>query len=135
MRMSVLSGRSCQEIASAASLTVQKKSTLLLTARECAVIDILQENYLVGHPCAEHIFMEKEVLREVDGWLQRTFRGTIDRRFLQSYLDEYCFRHNTAAWSDRQAVLDHLLSALMTPLPPSYSPDNNRGGSSWRDGQ
>lgn len=126
MRMIVLTGRSCQEIATAVQSLVYKKSTLFLTARECALIDRLQENYLVGHPCAEHVFMENELLQEVNSWLFKTYRGTIDTRFLQSYLDEYCFRHNTASWSNRQAVLDHLLTALMTPLSNSETNQNNQ---------
>lgn len=117
IRMTVLSSRSCQEIASTVQLLVQEGSTLLLTAKECALIDRLQENYLVGHPCAEHIFMENELLQEMDKWLNKTYRGTIDTRFLQGYLDEFCFRHNTSSWSSKQAVLDHLLTALVTPLP------------------
>ncbi len=126
MRMFVLTGRSCQEIANAVQSLVNKRSTLLLTARECALIDRLQENYLVGHPCAEHIFMENELLQEVNSWLLKIYRGTIDIRFLQSYLDEFCFRHNTASWSDRQAVLDHLLTALITPLPDSAANQSNQ---------
>lgn len=126
IRMVVLSGRSCQEIANAVQRLVYKRSTLFLTARECALIDRLQENYLVGHPCAEHIFMENELLQEVNNWLLKTYRGTIDTRFLQSYLDEYCFRHNTASWSNRQAVLDHLLTALITPLPDSEATTNTQ---------
>lgn len=48
-------------------------------------------------------------------WLTTLFRGAIDILYLQSYLDEFSFRHNTATWHDKLDVLDHLLTGLVAP--------------------
>ena len=56
------------------------------------------------------------VFEETRGWLDTVYRGAVDSRYLQNYLDEFSFRYNTKSWPDRLAVLDHLLSGLVKPL-------------------
>jgi hypothetical protein len=48
-------------------------------------------------------------------WLNRVYRGTVGRKYLKRYLNEFCFRFNTKTWPDRLAVLDHLVSGLVSP--------------------
>ena len=54
------------------------------------------------------------LLQKATTWLNTVYRGSIDPRHLQGYLDEFCFRYNTASWPDQLAVLDHLLTGLVS---------------------
>lgn len=56
------------------------------------------------------------VFEETRGWLAKLYRGAVDSRYLQNYLDEFSFRFNTKSWPDRLAVLDHLLTGLVKPI-------------------
>lgn len=58
----------------------------------------------------------QQVMNQVSEWLSRVYRGAIETRYLQSYLDEFCFRYNTASWSDRVRVMDHLLTGLVSEV-------------------
>ena len=48
-------------------------------------------------------------------WLNRVYRGAISGKYLNNYLDEFCFRYNTRTWSDKLAVLDHFVTGLISP--------------------
>lgn len=50
---------------------------------------------------------------ELQLWMRHLYRGATDPKYLQEYLDEFCFRHNTATWNNRLAILDHLLTGIM----------------------
>jgi hypothetical protein len=54
--------------------------------------------------------------RKTEHWLNGVYRGTIRNKYLQAYLDEFCFRYNTSTWTDQLAVLDHLVSGLVFPI-------------------
>ena len=45
--------------------------------------------------------------------MRNIYRGATDPKYLQDYLDEFCFRHNTANWNNSLAILDHLLTGIM----------------------
>ncbi|PHR25157.1 MAG: hypothetical protein COA36_14210 [Desulfotalea sp.] len=55
-----------------------------------------------------------ELLQELQQWMSRIYRGATGATYLQGYLDEFCFRHNTATWNNRLAILDHLLTGIMS---------------------
>lgn len=120
IRMTVVDCRCPDEIVAAIKLQVLENSTLLVRAekwkRQLSGLDSLADLYLVGHPTIEQLILTKSVMDGFVSWLNSVYRGTIDGRYLQDYLDEYSFRHNTAAWQDRRAMLDHLLTGLISPV-------------------
>jgi hypothetical protein len=63
----------------------------------------------------------RKVVQHAETWLQRVFHRAVDAAYLQTYLDEFSFHWNTAFWPDRQEVLDHLVTALLSSdggMPP-----------------
>ncbi len=71
-------------------------------------------SYTLIEPTPQQLTQAVLLLQETAHWLEKLYHGAIDTCYLQSYLDEFCFRHNTASWPDRLAVLDHLLTGLIT---------------------
>ena len=70
-------------------------------------------SYTLVAPTAQQQTKGMLLLRTTSSWLNSLYHGAIDTAYLQSYLDEFCFRHNTASWPDRLTVLDHLLTGLI----------------------
>lgn len=126
VRMAMVDCRNPAEITAAINLLVLENSTLLVSRdkwnRQLCRLESLPDHYLVGHPTREHMRLEHSLLDDLAGWLGSVYRVAIDRRYLQDYLDEYCFRHNTSSWQDRRAVLDHLLTGLITPVDNHAQP-------------
>lgn len=52
-------------------------------------------------------------------WLTDTYQATIDRAYLQAYLDEFAFRWNQPTTPDPTPVFHRLLRHAITPSPPS----------------
>lgn len=115
VRMILLDRRYPAEIAAAVKCLVFRNSTLLMAAEHCLQFNSLEDLYLVVHPGQDHVERGKKLLADMESWLNNVYRGPIDTRYLQNYLDEYCFRHNTASWQNRQDVLEHLLQGLVVP--------------------
>jgi hypothetical protein len=93
---------------------------------------VLSAYHPVASPDQSRLSLRDELFRELNDWLNSVFRGGIDRGNLQHYLDEFTFRHNTASWTSREAVLDHLLDGLIAPLPQAARAGSgaitNKGG-------
>lgn len=53
------------------------------------------------------------LIEELQRWMALIYRGATDPKYLQDYLDEFCFRHNTATWNNQPAILDHLLTGIV----------------------
>ena len=70
-------------------------------------------SYTLVAPTAQQQAQGVILLRKTSSWLNKLYHGAIDTAYLQSYLDEFCFRQNTLSWPDRLAVLDHLLTGLI----------------------
>ncbi|MFT5702352.1 MAG: hypothetical protein ACI8ZB_005271 [Desulforhopalus sp.] len=70
------------------------------------------------------------LFNELQQWMSFLYRGATDPKYLQDYLDEFCFRHNTATWNNRLAILDHLLTGIMVAetVPPQHTPATTPGG-------
>ena len=115
LRLTVLNSTSPEQVTAAIEYLVQLDTILLLPGYLHRKIDVLDERYHVAAPTDEQLAQGQLLLQETAGWLDRLYCGAIDSSYLQSYLDEFCFRHNTVSWPDRLAVLDHLLSGLITP--------------------
>lgn len=64
----------------------------------------------------------KQLYQQTERWLAALFRGAINRLYLQSYLDEFSFRYNTATWPNTLDVFDHLLTGLVTEIQQHKQP-------------
>lgn len=115
VRLLVLDNISPEQITAAITDLVQQDTILLLPDHYHRGIDTFNERYQLTVPTDEQLTRGQLLLQETSDWLDRLYCGAIDSCYLQSYLDEFCFRHNTVSWPDRLAVLDHLLSGLITP--------------------
>lgn len=115
VRLTVLDTTSPEQVTAAIESLVQQDTSLLLPDDFRMQVNALNGRYHVAAPTAEQLTQGQLLLQETASWLDRLYCGAIDSCYLQSYLDEFCFRHNTVAWPDRLAVLDHLLSGLITP--------------------
>ena len=128
LRMAVVESRDPEKIQATIRLLVLQNSTLLVNtgqwSQQLSSLSSLPEFYLIGHPGQEHLRLEQAILNDLMSWLCRVYRVTIHPRYLQNYLDEYCFRHNTASWKDPRAVLDHLLTGLISSSRKQRQPDH-----------
>ncbi len=115
VRLLVLDNISPEQVSVAIMSLVQQDTILLLPDHYRMEISPLDERYQLTAPTEEQRTRGQLLLQETSNWLERLYCGAIDSCYLQSYLDEFCFRHNTVSWPDRLAVLDHLLSGLITP--------------------
>jgi hypothetical protein len=115
LRLAVLENNTPEQVTEAIESLVQQDTMLLLPDHFRMQAGDLDERYQLAAPTAEQLTQGQLLLQETSDWLDRLYCGAIDSCYLQSYLDEFCFRHNTVSWPDRLAVLDHLLSGLITP--------------------
>jgi hypothetical protein len=115
VRLLMLDSTSPEEVTAAIESLVQQDTSLLLPDHLHMQVAALDRQYQLATPTAEQLAGGQLLLLETTSWLDRLYCGAIDSCYLQSYLDEFCFRHNTVSWPDRLAVLDHLLSGLISP--------------------
>lgn len=116
IRLRMLENRSSSEIMATLLALVEEQATLLVNGSNRSRLKPVEDSFLIGHPSREHMRRMHTVLKSFSQWLSTVYRATIQSCHLQSYLDEFCFRHNTEWWPDRRAVLDHLVNGLVTPL-------------------
>jgi hypothetical protein len=98
------------------SKMVAAGSTILTDVRPHGDGEYSSEKYTVLRPTRRQLDHGYRMVKEVQKWLITLYRGAVDSRYLQSYLDEFSFRHNSAFLQDRLAVLDHLLTGLVKPV-------------------
>lgn len=81
--------------------------------------------FLGGYSCKKVPQDRLEVLRKIfsqsEFWLNSIYRGAVRSKHLQSYLDEFCFRHNTSHLVNRKAVFEHLITGLVLGVEHSGS--------------
>jgi len=129
VRLSVLDKDSPEEVTATVNTLIQKDSILLIRDRQWMKLNAFREPYRPVSPTPKQLAGGYLLMQETTDWLDRLYRGAIDTIYLQSYLDEFCFRHNTASWPDRLAVLDHLLTGLITStdfMTTSSNPQTER---------
>ena len=83
-----------------------------------ASVDIIHSLFLIEQDYHLQITDSEKVsavnlVHELQSWMRLVYRGATDPKYIQDYLDEFCFRHNTATWNNRLAILDHLLTGIM----------------------
>ena len=87
-------------------------------------------SYRFEEPNSKHQRFSMETIHDCINWLSATYRKNLDGDYLQSYLDEYSFRFNTAEWKDQLTVFEHLVTGLLatvkhSPLLNIESPQDN----------
>lgn len=116
VRFHVLESRGPSDLVAAVRRLALKNAGLQLGDSRWLQYDGLAGSYHLGEATAEERQKGQAVLRQAEAWLQRVFCRAVDAAHLQAYLDEFSFHCNTAFWPDRQAVLDHLVTALLSPV-------------------
>lgn len=115
VRLLALDENSPENRAIAVSNLVAKDTVLAIHRKRRTDVDHFRTaSYTLVTPTSQQLAKAVALLQETASWLDTLYHGAIDAGYLQSYLDEFCFRHNTASWPDRLAVLDHLLTGLIT---------------------
>lgn len=122
VRFALFTSLSPDAIALAINNLVLKNSTLLLKNQEWMVNNSLQEQYHYKKASSDQLMQIQLLIQETRAWLNSVYRGAIDTSYMQTYLSEFSFRHNTASWSDPLSVFDHLLTGLI-----SSTEDNSTG--------
>ncbi len=116
VRLLALDENSPENRAAAVSTLVAKDAVLLMHSKRRTDVDHFDTpSYTLDTPTPQQLAKAMVLLQQTEVWLDTLYHGAIDAGYLQSYLDEFCFRHNTASWPDRLAVLDHLLTGLISP--------------------
>jgi hypothetical protein len=128
VRLQVLENNSPREVIATVNILIRKNTTLLTRRQYWLNFIDLQEHYQPVAPTPKQLAQGSLLLQKTASWLGKLYCGAIDSCHLQSYLDEFCFRHNTASWPDRLAVLDHLLTGLITSTDDSYASTHLRTG-------
>ncbi len=121
VRFAQLTSLSPDAITTAINSLVLKNSTLLLENKEWVSNNNLGEQYLYKKASREQLMQIQLLIQQARDWLNAVYRGAIDTTYLQTYLSEFSFRHNTASWTDRLSVFDHLLTGLISSTGDSLS--------------
>ncbi len=116
VRFTVLASISPSSVSAAVNRMVEGNATLLMQNHQLLSEDCRVHPDLRGYPTSEQLDRGRLLLQQMDFWLNTLYRKAINPCYLQGYLDEFCFRHNTASWSDHLNVLDHLLTGLMSTV-------------------
>jgi hypothetical protein len=124
VRLVALDANSPAAITAVVNNLIEKNATLLVRDREWLSPDCRIATDLWGQPTKEQLERGRLLLAKTVTWLDTVYRRAIAPSHLQGYLDEFCFRHNTASWPDQLAILDHLLTGLLSP-----------GGKTGQEGQ
>lgn len=116
VKFTLFSSQSSEAIAVAINSLVLKNATLLLRDQNWLSKSNLSDQYSFKQATSEQLNLGQLLIKETTNWLNSTYRGAINTSYLPTYLAEFSFHHNTASWPDRMAVLDHLLSGLVSSI-------------------
>lgn len=114
VRFTVLESSSSGAITAAVNDLVEENATLLINNRQWLSRDCRIASDLWGQPTKEQLERGHLLLGKTVSWLETVYRTAIAPCHLQGYLDEFCFRYNTASWPDQLAIMDHLLTGLLS---------------------
>jgi hypothetical protein len=116
----VLQTSSSRVITAAVNQLVEKRATLLIRNRQWLSDECQVASELCGQPTGEQLERGHFLLDQAVSWLNTVYRKAVNPCHLQGYLDEFCFRHNTASWPDPFTILDHLLTGLLSTVGEPY---------------
>lgn len=126
VRFAVLASPSPYTIAMAINNLVFKNTTLLTRNPEWIANSSLRKQYILKKASREQLMQTQLLIQETKDWLNSVYRGAIDISYMQTYLAEFSFRHNTASWSDRLSVFDHLMTGLISSTEDDHSSLRNK---------
>ncbi|MBT8362307.1 MAG: transposase [Deltaproteobacteria bacterium] len=121
VRFSVLASPSPNAIEVAINNLIFKNTTLLTRNQEWISNSSLRKQYILKKASREQLIQTQLLIQETKDWLNSLYRGAIDISYMQTYLAEFSFRHNTASWSDRLSVFDHLMTGLISSTEDDHS--------------
>jgi hypothetical protein len=132
VRFTVLASNSSRAITAAVNNLVEQNATLLIKNSEWLSQDCRIASDHIGQPTKEQLERGHLLKQKTVSCLNRVYRRAIAPCHLQGYLDEFCFRHNTASWPDRITILDHLLTGLLSTVgkPTRAEQSDITGGTS-----
>ncbi len=114
VRFAVIDFSSHEAKTAAISKLIDKNATLLMKNQQWLSSDCRIAADFGGQPTREQLERSDLLLEKTASWLNTVYRRAIAPGHLQGYLDEFCFRYNTASWSDHLAIMDHLLTGLLS---------------------
>ncbi len=114
VRFALLVSPSFEAIETAITKLVFKNSTLLIRDQEYMANSRLAEKYILKKATRKQLMQIQILIQQTKDWLNSMYRGAVDIRYMQAYLEEFSFRHNTASWSDRMSIFDHLMNGLIS---------------------
>jgi len=107
-----LPGNALERLAYFITETVPKGSIIIAPAELTENLVSIKSDYHF-QPAEPNNADATILIHKLQDWMQNIYRGATDPKYLQDYLDEFCFRHNTANWNNHLAILDHLLTGIM----------------------
>ncbi len=114
VRFTALDLSSPEAITAAVNSLVEMNATLLIRNQQWLSYDCQIGSDFWGQPTREQLERGHLLLEKAVSWLNTVYRGAIAPCHLQGYLDEFCFRYNTTSWPDHLAIMDHLLTGLLS---------------------
>jgi hypothetical protein len=83
--------------------------------------EVERQGYLyVRHSQVDNPRRAEQMVKGVEIWLNKVHRGGVTLKHLQPYLDEFCFRNNSAMLPSQEAVFNLLLQGVLTNKPKPY---------------
>lgn len=79
-----------------------------------------REYQYASNPPADNPHPAEQLLKGVEIWLNKVHRGGVTLKHLQHYLDEFCFRNNSAMLPNHEAIFNLLLEGVLANKPKPY---------------
>ena len=120
IRMRVIDSLSVTNVTIFIHNTIQSGSSIVAPGlKPYAGADKYGSSYVIDSPTKnpERI---NEIISSFEIWLNKVHRGGVAIKHLQHYLDEFCFRNNSAILPDKQSVFIALLKGCMAGKTMPY---------------
>jgi len=75
--------------------------------------------YVIDSP-TDNPHRAEQLIKGVEIWLNKVHRGGVTPKHLQPYLDEFCFRNNSAMLPNQKAIFNLLLQGVLANKPKPY---------------
>jgi hypothetical protein len=120
IRMKVIDSLSVTNVTLFIQNTIQSGSSIVAPGlKPYAEADKYGSSYVIDSP-SKNPERISEIISSFEIWLNKVHRGGVAIKHLQHYLDEFCFRNNSAILPDRQSVFRALLKGCMAGKTMPY---------------
>lgn len=101
--------------------TAVTPGSLILAPGLPAYRELAREGYLymIDSPI-NNPHRAEQLIKSFEIWLNKVHRGGVTLKHLQLYLDEFCFRNNSAMLPNQEAIFNHLLQGVLANKPKPY---------------